>query len=789
VAQRGEKVKKIAGRSWFSRVKRILGSGGKRLGATDGRVARRLGLVADSRSLLMSGYARLLMLATSILCAATSRAAAASFTFQGLGDLPGGGFESASTAVSADGSTVVGRSISGSGYEAFRWTSGGGMVGLGYLPPFAGPFGSLAQAASADGSVVVGISDGIANYAFRWTSGGPMVAVGTDYWYANDVSADGSVIVGEGSPPGGTFTQAYRYTSGGTTWLGHLPGDVASYGLGVSADGNVIVGPSLHSPIPGGSQAYRWTPGGGMVGLGYLPGAGNSTAVAVSGDGSTIVGFSSISGLTGWQGVQWTSGGIATIPIDPSAISYDGSVIVGSLAGEASLWTSSDGVLYLRNFLIANGATGLTGWTLAAATGISADGRTIVGTGINPLGDTEAWIATVPEPSSLVLGTIGLALTSLVLLPARRLRKALAIMLAAWVWVATTQFASAVMIDTVAVGNPGNAPDTTGRGAVSYEYRIGTYEVTNSQYAEFLNAKAASDPFDLYSLDMGSVFQGGITRSGTSGSYAYAVKPNMGDKPVIAVRPQDALRFANWLHNGQGSGDTETGAYTMSLGEAVTRNPGAAWFLPSTNEWYKAAYHQPAAQGGDFDNYWLYPTKSNNKPTSDQPPGSTSPVPANTANFYDDDGSANGYNDGWATTSQTAGDPLGLYLTDVGAYTFSKSYYNTFDQAGNVEEWTEGYFTYLGPGPFDQPHHYWDVAGGSWDSGVSIDGLLANGIYPWSSSDPEPYPFNRGFRVATIVPAIPEPSVLVLGAIGMLSLCGLAGSRYGRCRKGAALSE
>ena len=81
----------------------------------------------------------------------------------------------------------------------------------------------------------------------------------------------------------------------------------------------------------------------------------------------------------------------------------------------------------------------------------------------------------------------------------------------------------------------------------------------------------------------------------------------------------DAIRFANWLHNGQGSGDTETGAYTLlgnatptpSNGPSITRNPGATWFLPSENEWYKAAYHNPAA-----NSYSLYPTSSHTVPTA-----------------------------------------------------------------------------------------------------------------------------------------------------------------------------
>ena len=126
--------------------------------------------------------------------------------------------------------------------------------------------------------------------------------------------------------------------------------------------------------------------------------------------------------------------------------------------------------------------------------------------------------------------------------------------------------ALAVTIPTVPVGNAGNAGEAQSQGtfgAVAYDYRIGTTEVTNAQYAEFLNAKAASDPLGLYNTNMDSDARAGITRSGSSGSYAYAVKPNMGDKPVNYVSWYDAIRFANWLHNGQGTGDTETGAYTL----------------------------------------------------------------------------------------------------------------------------------------------------------------------------------------------------------------------------------
>src|SRR4051812_42782979 len=142
--------------------------------------------------------------------------------------------------------------------------------------------------------------------------------------------------------------------------------------------------------------------------------------------------------------------------------------------------------------------------------------------------------------------------------------------------------ARAITIDTVPVGNPGNP----GRiqqsgifGSVSTSYRIATTEVTNAQYVTFLNAVAASDPFGLYSTSMGFDSRGGITRTGSSGSYSYSVKPEVpdvgpggtnytyGDKPVVFTSWYDAARFANWVNNGaSANASTETGAYTMANG-------------------------------------------------------------------------------------------------------------------------------------------------------------------------------------------------------------------------------
>lgn len=220
-------------------------------------------------------------------------------------------------------------------------------------------------------------------------------------------------------------------------------------------------------------------------------------------------------------------------------------------------------------------------------------------------------------------------------------------------------------IPTMTIGNPGNAPDpTTGFGSVAYRYNIGAYEVTNAQYAAFLNAKAASDPFGLYSTNMAGSY-GGIIRSGVPGSYTYATVTGRADNPVNYVSFWDACRFANWLHNGRGSGDTETGAYTLTpagiSANTITRNAGWQWAVTSEDEWYKAAYHQPASDGGDSDNYWLYPTSSNSMPTTAQ------------ANYAGQIGNT----------------------TPAGSY--AASYYNTFDMGGNVSEWNEAIREFINP--------------------------------------------------------------------------------------------
>lgn len=172
-----------------------------------------------------------------------------------------------------------------------------------------------------------------------------------------------------------------------------------------------------------------------------------------------------------------------------------------------------------------------------------------------------------------------------------------------------------VKLAMVTVGNPRNANDPlTGNvyGGVDHEYKIGKYEVSIRQYTNFLNAVAAKDPYGLYNPSMGTdVRVAGIRRIVRNGLYAYRVMipsgtnpiggDSPGNRPITYIDWFDAARFANWMHNGQGSGSTENGAYTLNgatSGNAVAVNPGARFYIPTESEWYKAAYYSPTLNAG-----------------------------------------------------------------------------------------------------------------------------------------------------------------------------------------------
>ncbi|MDX2118280.1 MAG: choice-of-anchor R domain-containing protein [Planctomycetota bacterium] len=300
--------------------------------------------------------------------------------------------------------------------------------------------------------------------------------------------------------------------------------------------------------------------------------------------------------------------------------------------------------------------------------------------------------------------------------------------------VAASSALAQITIPTVKVKDPGNVADpVTTVGSVAYVYNIGTSEVTAGQYAAFLNAVAHTDTFNLYNEFMERAdASSGIVRTGVSGSYTYSVNPAYIARPVNYVSFWDACRFVNWLHNGQPNGvqdasTTEDGVYTMTpaaiAANTVARNPGWTWAIADQDEWHKAAYYKG---GGSTAGYWVYPTRSDSVPGGDLADAS-----GNNANML------------------SPGTPLPIqfpyYTTVAGQFANSPGPYGTFDQGGNVREWTER----ISAGAFRV------IRGGSFlQDSVELQSIQFIGAGPGAED------MTIGFRVVQAPPPV-SPNIII----------------------------
>lgn len=376
-------------------------------------VASQAGARFVSGLVLVRQFSTAALLAGLVACgdhASVSIGSLQTATFIGIGFLPGGS-SSQALAVSGDGLMVAGSAKLPSGKsQAVRWSAPGGMQGLGLLP--GGTF-SEARGISSDGSVIVGNGDAPAtsgaaflwhadsgmvqltppansslcaaagisgngqevvgtclvsgNYAFRWTAATGMVGLrqfGTGSNHssiASAISFDGTTVAGMGHP---VLTGAVIWAANGdATILGPIPGDEVSAALALSRDGSVVAGYSI-DPLSH-QRAFRWTRQTGMLSIAPLPDTlASSTALGVSADGKVIVGW-----------------GIAS----------DREV--------AMIWEErfGFGMRQLETVLRNDYQTDISGWKLARATGISQDGRTIVGIGTNPNGQDEGWVVRIRD--------------------------------------------------------------------------------------------------------------------------------------------------------------------------------------------------------------------------------------------------------------------------------------------------------------------------------------------------------------------------------------------------------
>lgn len=300
--------------------------------------------------------------------------------------------------ISADGSMVVGRS-SETG-AAFVWTSTG-IESLGYAD-------STAYAVSADGTVVVGDSlvDGGYYRAFRWVDGDmKILALSSDGdSNAYGISDDGKTIVGRVEVTDGNFTPAY-WTDDGDV-LSFLDEGAKGTAYGVNGDGTVIVG--QYESTMGKSVAFRWT----TDGFDPIAGPSNtSVARAVNPQGNVVVG--SKTGMDGYEmAFRWTKDtstawelGVVDPSTRTSSIAYAvnavGNVVVGTswnaiddTAYTAFYWKEGPGLWSLAEVLAFSGVD-LDDWILESATGVSADGTIVVGTGVDASGEDIGYIARV----------------------------------------------------------------------------------------------------------------------------------------------------------------------------------------------------------------------------------------------------------------------------------------------------------------------------------------------------------------------------------------------------------
>lgn len=255
---------------------------------------------------------------------------------------------------------------------------------------------------------------------------------------------------------------------------------------------------------------------------------------------------------------------------------------------------------------------------------------------------------------------------------------------------ATAQVPPGYDFDFVTIGAPGNPafdgfdPNgfVRGRGSVPYEYRMAREEISTSQWLEFFNTFAAREggPRVNPPLIWGATIDTGYSGPGVRWMLTPGFEDLAARVPIVGIDWRDAARYCNWLENDKSSdlSAIQNGAYdTSTFGERpdgsitdqVAHNPSARYWIPTFDEWMKAAHFDSNRFGPDQGGYWLYDNSSD-----------TAPIPG--------DPGVGETSGGWP------GVPGGPTPHDIplGAYPLTQTPWGLLDMTGGSSEWTESMY-------------------------------------------------------------------------------------------------